>query len=195
MVAKYMAPVTVTNPISGTCYLVLGTWYLVLVGCKLVLATFFWYLVVAKYIYNETTLSHSNIRLYVLVTSYDPLIIYLYEEGLVRFSWQWILLTILMIDIDHILYAIYEQDLCANNTFFQVCNCEVWSHWEESVEPLYASVQLLNQQIPFRLAIKNYEEFDESFPPRLSWRLWLCCLGRIMTNLSHPILLDGKDWQ
>ena len=43
-------------------------------------------MVVAKYIDNPLLVNgHKwDLRLYVVVTSYDPLIIYLYEEGLVR---------------------------------------------------------------------------------------------------------------
>ena len=45
-------------------------------------------LVVAKYIDNPLLVSghKCDLRLYVAVTSYDPLVAYMYEEGLVRFA-------------------------------------------------------------------------------------------------------------
>ena len=44
--------------------------------------------IVSKYIDNPLLVNgHKwDLRLYVAVTSYDPLVIYLYEEGLVRFA-------------------------------------------------------------------------------------------------------------
>lgn len=44
--------------------------------------------VVAKYIENPLLVSghKCDLRLYVAVTSYDPLIVYMYEEGLVRLA-------------------------------------------------------------------------------------------------------------
>lgn len=45
-------------------------------------------MIVSKYIHNPLLVDgfKSDIRLYVAVTSYDPLVIYLYEEGLTRFA-------------------------------------------------------------------------------------------------------------
>ena len=45
-------------------------------------------LVVAKYIDNPLLVDghKCDLRLYVAVTSYDPLLVYMYEKGLVRFA-------------------------------------------------------------------------------------------------------------
>ena len=45
-------------------------------------------MVVCKYIENPLLVDgyKCDVRLYVAVTSYDPLVIYLYEEGLIRFA-------------------------------------------------------------------------------------------------------------
>lgn len=44
--------------------------------------------VVAKYISNPLLVAghKCDLRLYVVVTSFDPLLVYIYEEGLVRFA-------------------------------------------------------------------------------------------------------------
>ena len=80
-------------------------------------------LIVSKYIENPLLINglKSDLRLYVLVTSYDPLVIYLYEEGLVRFA------TIKNI-------SVLEQNIC------QVCSSQVRQHRQQSVEPLHAFV-------------------------------------------------------
>ena len=80
-------------------------------------------LIVSKYIENPLLINglKSDLRLYVLVTSYDPLVIYLYEEGLVRFA------TIKNI-------SVLEQNI------YQICSSQVRQHRQQSVESLHAFV-------------------------------------------------------
>ena len=45
-------------------------------------------MIVCKYIHNPLLIDNFkfDVRLYVAVTSYDPMVVYLYEEGLTRYQ-------------------------------------------------------------------------------------------------------------
>lgn len=97
-------------------------------------------MVVAKYIENPLLVSgyKCDLRLYVLVTCYDPLIVYLYEEGLVRLA--------------TVKYDPNRKHLW--NPCMHLCNYSINKHHSDYIKVLYLLIQpgqcLNSQGTPFK---------------------------------------------
>lgn len=76
--------------------------------------------VVAKYIENPLLVNgcKCDLRLYVVVTSYNPLLVYLYEEGLVRFA--------------TVKYDLKEKNLW--NPCMHLCNYSINKHHSDYIK-------------------------------------------------------------